>query len=44
MARSFPEMPMIPWKLVEVARLRGDEGELLLYRRGSDFSMRIGTR
>ncbi len=35
---------MIPWMLVEVVRLRGDEDELLLYRRGSEFSMRIGTR
>jgi spermidine synthase len=44
MVRSFPEMLMIPWMLVEVARLDGGEGELLLYRRGSEFSMRIGTR
>jgi spermidine synthase len=43
MARSFQEMSVIPWILVEVARLRGDEGELLLYRRGGEFSMRIGT-
>lgn len=34
---------MIPWILVDVARLHGDEGELRLYRRGSEFSMRIGT-
>jgi spermidine synthase len=37
-------MVMIPWMLVETARLCGDEGELLLYRRGSEFSMRIGAR
>ncbi len=35
---------MIPWMLIDVARLSGDEGELRLYRRGGEFSMRIGAR
>lgn len=34
---------MIPWMLVDAARLPGNEGELRLHGRGGEFSMRIGT-
>ena len=35
---------MKPWVLLDVARAPRDEGELRLYRRGEEFSIRVGTR
>jgi len=34
---------MTPWILLDVAQASGDEGELRLYRRGEEFSIRIGN-
>ena len=33
---------MIPWVLLGSAKVPGDDGELRLYQRGSEFSIRIG--
>ena len=33
---------MIPWSLLDSARVPGDGGEMLFYRRGSEFSIRVG--
>jgi len=35
---------MIPWKLLDTAEVPGGEGELRLYRRGEEFSIRIDGR
>jgi len=32
---------MIPWELIDSARVPGDSGELRLYRRGGEFSIRV---
>ncbi|HDY72351.1 MAG TPA: hypothetical protein ENH50_11885 [Nitrospirae bacterium] len=32
---------MIPWELLECAQVPGDGGELCLYRRGGEFSIRV---
>ncbi|MHC1744912.1 MAG: hypothetical protein AB9873_18060 [Syntrophobacteraceae bacterium] len=34
---------MIPWTLIDIARPPGDAGELRLYRRGQEFSIRAGN-
>ncbi len=34
---------MIPWTLVASTTVPGDGGEMRLYRRGSEFSIRVGT-
>jgi spermidine synthase len=35
---------MIPWEFLESAQVPGDGGELCLYRRGAEFSIRVGNR
>lgn len=35
---------MIPWILLGVAQSSGDEGEIRLYRRGDEFSLRVDNR
>ena len=35
---------MIPWKLLDRAPVPGGEGELMLYQRGEEFSIRITRR
>ncbi len=35
---------MKPWVLLDAARAPRDEGELRLYRRGEEFSIRVGNR
>jgi len=35
---------MIPWVFLESAQVPGDGGELGLYRRGEEFSIRVGNR
>ena len=32
---------MIPWELLGSAQVPGDSGELRLYRRGKEFSIRV---
>ena len=32
---------MIPWELIECAQVPGDNGEICLYRRGGEFSIRV---
>ncbi len=34
---------MLPWTLVDTAAIPGDGGELRLHRRGSEYSIRVGT-
>lgn len=38
------EKPMIPWELIESAAVPGDGGEIRLYRRGREFSIRVEGR
>ena len=33
---------MVPWQLLDCAQVPGDGGELRLYARGAEFSIRIG--
>lgn len=33
---------MIPWELIDVAKVPGDQNELKLWRRGAEFSIRLG--
>ncbi len=33
---------MIPWSLLATAKVPGDENELRLLRRGSEFAIRLG--
>jgi spermidine synthase len=35
---------MIPWEFLECAQVPGNGGELCLYRRGAEFSIRVGNR
>jgi spermidine synthase len=35
---------MIPWEFLESAQVPGNGGELGLYRRGAEFSIRVGNR
>jgi len=35
---------MIPWEFLESARVPGKGGEICLYRRGAEFSIRVGNR
>ena len=35
---------MIPWEFLDSARVPGDGGELRLYKRGREFSIRIDGR
>jgi spermidine synthase len=35
---------MIPWEFLESAQVPGNGGELCLYRRGAEFSIRVGNR
>src|SRR5512136_116154 len=35
---------MIPWVFLESAQVPGNGGELCLYRRGEEFSIRVGNR
>ena len=35
---------MIPWEFLESAQVPGGGGELCLYRRGEEFSIRVGNR
>jgi spermidine synthase len=35
---------MIPWVFLESAQVPGNGGELVLYRRGEEFSIRVGNR
>jgi spermidine synthase len=35
---------MIPWEFLESAQVPGGDGELCLYRRGEEFSIRVGSR
>ena len=35
---------MIPWEFLESARVPGNGGEICLYRRGEEFSIRVGNR
>jgi len=35
---------MIPWEFLERAQVPGNGGELCLYRRGAEFSIRVGNR
>jgi len=37
-------MRMIPWVFLESAQVSGNGGELCLYRRGEEFSIRVGNR
>ncbi len=32
---------MIPWELLDSAQVKGNSGELRLYKRGAEFSIRI---
>lgn len=34
---------MIPWKLLDTAQVPGEGGEMRLYQRGSEFSIRVGV-
>lgn len=34
---------MIPWTLLDTSPIPGDSGELRLYQRGSEFSIRVGS-
>src|SRR5215813_15054569 len=34
---------MIPWEKIDTARIPGTDGELRLKRRGSEFSIMLGT-
>jgi spermidine synthase len=33
---------MLPWRLLDTAQVPGNEGELRLYQRGGEFSIRVG--
>jgi len=35
-------LSMIPWTLLGTAKVPEDEGEMLLYRRGTEYSIRVG--
>jgi len=35
---------LIPWEFLESARVPGNGGEICLYRRGEEFSIRVGNR
>src|ERR671910_3159914 len=37
------ELSMIPWVLLDTAKIPGDGGELRLKRRGAEFSIMLGT-
>src|SRR3990172_10897253 len=43
-SRTERRTAMIPWKLLDRAPVPGGGGELLLYRRGEEFSIRIAGR
>lgn len=34
---------MLPWRLLDTAQIPGDGGELRLYQRGEEFSIRVGS-
>ncbi len=34
---------MIPWALLDTAKIPGDEGELRLKKRGAEFSIMLGS-
>ncbi len=41
MSHREEEVSMIPWQLLDRAQVPGGKGELCLYQRGSEFSIRI---
>src|ERR1700749_118402 len=44
MTGSYATSPrMIPWEKIDIARIPGSEEELRLMRRGSEFSIKLGT-
>src|ERR1700741_4971230 len=39
---THKEPSMIPWSLLDTARVPGGDGELRLMRRGAEFSIKLG--
>lgn len=44
LARPLHQAGMISWELLDSAQVSGGGGELCLYRRGEEFSIRVGGR
>ena len=43
MSMLIEELLMIPWSLIDTARVPGEGSELRLKRRGTEFSIMLGT-